>query len=165
MVYYTVVINTNLENNLQHIRPYLGILLVGSMALGFGLMVTSATKQLSQALEPSVLTGGGTLTLESSGTLQYGDTVSYKVVMDNPENVAAHIYISTVCFQGERMVFQKSVMQGVNLRLSDQMERDYEWNGKDASCIATLLYRIIGRDFHQVVLVDSEYFDVVEQKS
>ncbi|KKS36772.1 MAG: hypothetical protein UU98_C0021G0009 [Parcubacteria group bacterium GW2011_GWD2_42_14] len=135
------------------------------MALGFGLMVSSAAKQLSQALEPSIPTGGGTLTLESSGTVQYGDTVSYKAVMDNPEKIAANIYISTVCFQGETMVFQKSVTQGVTVHLYDQMERDYEWNGKDASCIATLLYRTVGRDFHQVVLVDSEYFDVVAQKS
>ena len=161
MVYCKIVIDTNIENNFRHIRPYLGILLVGSMALGFGFIVTSAAKQLAQAIEPVASDIEGALTLVSSGTVRYGDTVSYKAAVNNLTKGTSNIYITTVCFQGETMVFQKSVTQGISVRLYDQMVSEYEWNGEDASCTAALLYRTSASDIHQVILVDSVSFDVL----
>ena len=152
------MIDTSIENNIRTIRPYLGILLVGSMALGLGLMITNAANQLTHAIEPSVSESEGVLTLSSSGAVNYGDTVSYNV--SKSAKGTLNVYITTVCFQGATMVFQKSTPQGASVRLSNQSDSEHDWNGKAASCTALLMYRTERADTFDTFLIDSESFDV-----
>ena len=75
----------------------------------------------------------------------------------------SNTYITTVCFQGERMVYQRSAQQGVPFYLYDQMGSSLDWNGEDASCSATLMYREVGFDSVDVYIVDSVSFDVISR--
>lgn len=153
------VIDANLENNLRNVKPYLGILLVGSIALVFGFMIMNAARQLTHAIEPGTSASEGILTRSSAGAVYYGDTVSYAVSKSAKGN--PNVYITTVCFQGTTMVFQKSTSRGTSVRLHDESDDENYWNGKQASCSAVLLYRTESAGAYNTLLIDSESFDVL----
>lgn len=156
------MLDTSLENNLRNIKPYLGILLVGSMALWFGLLINNAVKELTQNIYTTVPEGvEGTLTLSGSGKVYYGDTISFKSNVSGLSLQSSNTYITTVCFQGETMVFQKSVQQGVEVHLYDQIDGEFDWDGKNASCSATLMYRTVLPETINIYVVDSESFEVL----
>ena len=69
-----------------------------------------------------------------------------------------------MCFQGETIVFQKSVQQGVEVHLYDQIDGGFDWDGKNASCSATLMYRTVLPETIDIYVVDSESFDVLVRK-
>lgn len=154
------MIDTDFRNNIRHVRPHLGILLIGCVALGFAFVIRNAMSDLSQTLTIATAPEGieGVLSLASRNNLRYSDSVTYKsnVSGDVPNN--ANVYITTVCFQGETMVFQKSMQQGDSLYLQDESLSGFRWNGEDASCSATLMYRTDESD--TVYVVDSITFEV-----
>ncbi len=160
------MIDTDLKRNIQHIRPFLGVLLIGAIALGFGLMINNAAKQLTQSIHSDVPSGvEGSLALKNKGKLYYGDTISYKSSVSGVYFGDVNTYITTVCFQGDEMVFQKSVLQGVSVHLYDQIGSSLDWDGKNASCSATLMYREVGKDDKvDVYIVDSMSFDVLAKQ-
>jgi hypothetical protein len=159
------MIDTDFARNIQHIRPYLGVLLVASVALGFALMINNAAKQLTQNIYTEVPKGiEGSLSIKNHGTLHYGDTVSYKSKMSGVSVETGNTYITTVCFQGDNMVFQRSVQQGVPIHLYDQIIEGLDWDGGAASCSATLMYRTISGGSINVYVVDSISFDVLARE-
>ena len=44
------MIDTDVQRNFAHIRPYLGVMLVGSVALMFGLLMYNAMGELTQTI-------------------------------------------------------------------------------------------------------------------
>lgn len=157
-----IMIDTSLANNIRYVRPYLGILLIGSMALGFGLMINNAAQQLTQTIHTTVPVGvEGGLAISKSGKIYYGDTISYVSSVSGLSLNPSNTYITTVCFQGDVMVFQKSAQQGVSVHLYDQTGGGFDWDGKNASCSATLMYRTVGSESIDIFVVDSISFDVL----
>ncbi len=155
------MIDTDFARNIQHIRPYLGVLLVGAIALGLGLMINSAAKQLTQSIHTDVPAGiEGKLSLKTRGDLYYGDVISYKSRISGISLDQSNTYVTTVCFQKDRMVYQKSAQQGVSVYLNDQLGPEFEWDGLSASCSATLMYRVAKPDAVNVYIVDSLSFEV-----
>jgi hypothetical protein len=155
------LIDTDIKNNISHIRPYLGILLIGSIALGFTLLVHRATTQLTQTIHTTTPEGvSGKLSLQKRGTIVYGDTIDYKSSVIGGYSHPVNTYVTTVCFQGDEMVFQRSAQQGVPIHLYDQIGGGLEWDGGTASCSATLMYREVNSDTVDVYVVDGVSFDV-----
>lgn len=165
MQYYETIVSnfieTDLRSNIEHIRPYLGILLVGSIALGLGFIIHNATSQLVQNIYATAPTGvEGKLSLNNRGDVWYGDTISYKSSVFGAHLDVSNTYITTVCFQGVSMVFERSVLQGVPVYLYDQMKDSLSWDGKEATCSATLMYRKVNQNSVDVYVVASLSFDV-----
>ncbi len=163
--YSVFMIDTDVARNIQHIKPYLGVMLVASVALGFAIMINNATKQLTQSIYTDVPKGiEGKLSVKTYGILHYGDTVSYKSRISGISLEKANAYITTVCFQGDRMVFQRSAQQGVSIHLYDQIVEGLDWDGGDASCSATLMYRTVAGGAINVYVVDSISFEVLARE-
>ncbi len=156
------MIDTDFSRNIQHIRPFLGFLLVGAIALGFGMMINSAAKQLTQSIHTDVPSGvEGSLSLKNKGKLYYGDIVSYESNVSGVYFGDVNTYITTVCFQGDEMVFQKSVLQGVKVYLHNHAGSGLDWDEKEASCSATLMYREVSKNNKvDIYIIDSTSFDV-----
>jgi hypothetical protein len=154
------MIDTDFRNNVRHVRPHLGMLLIGCIALGFALLIRNAMSDLSQTITVVEAPDGieGVLRLSSRNDLRYSDLVSYKSNISGDLPLGANVYITTVCFQGETLVFQKSMQQGDSLYLQDESLSGFRWDGEDASCSATLMYRTDESD--RVYVVDSMTFEV-----
>lgn len=162
------MIDTSFLNNVRSVRPFLGLLLVGSVAFGFAFMIYKAVAELSASLYtvmPSDLEATkNVLHLTTKGDVQYGDTVSYTSTLPNKREKSSNQYINTVCFQGETMVFEKSTEKSTAVYLYDEALSDVEWNGKDAICSATLLERVSVAETTLVHLIDSVSFVVKARK-
>jgi hypothetical protein len=78
----------------------------------------------------------GNLVLDQE-TLAYGDTASFTVTTaDVPKQ--AEVYVTVVCKQADRVVYQSSVEPFV---LVDQPGQGLEWDGAAASGVARLTAR------------------------
>ncbi len=153
-------IDTSLKNNIAHIRPFLGVLLVGSVALGVMFMLLNATKQLTQTVYSAPPEGvRGTLTHRRS-VIRYADTITYDAFVTGVKGGEKRAYITTVCFQGDVMVFQKSSSLNTPVYLYDQTGDSPQWNGQSALCNATLMYRGADASAREVYLLDSINFEV-----
>jgi hypothetical protein len=161
------LIDTDIKNNVGHIRPYLGIALIGSIALGLGLIIYNATADLAQALQTNTdMPDSNTehvLSIETKGAIQYGDSIAYKSSFEEAVGDGASAFITTVCFQDDEMVYQVSAEEDASVYLYDQREGRLEWDGKNASCTATLMYRTVSSDTVHVSLIDSLTFEVEER--
>jgi hypothetical protein len=161
MLYYKDMIDTDFGNNIRHISPHLGILLIGCIALGFVFLIRNAMSNLSETLTTTTTTPEGiegVLSLASRNNPRYSDSVTYKSNVSGKLPSNANVYITTVCFQGEDMVFQKSIQQKGSLYLQDESLSGFRWDGEDASCSATLMYRTEESDI--VYVVDSITYEV-----
>ena len=163
MLYYVkTVIDTDLKRNVAHVRPYLGVLLIGSVALMFGLLIYNAAKELTKTVHTDVTEGmSGEITIATRGDIRYGDTIDFKSSTSGVYSSKSNTYVTVVCFQGETMVYQRSAQQGVQFYLYDPIGSSLDWDGEDASCSATLMYRKVGYNSIDVYVVDSVSFDVV----
>jgi hypothetical protein len=162
------LLDTDFKNNVGHIRPYLGIILIGSVALCFGLIIYNATTKLAKAVQPSTSKHSeaeGNLALQTKGTVQYGDTVTYtSSFIGAPLGLSTtNTYITTVCFQDDVMVYQISAGQRESVYLYDQNEGRLEWDGKKATCTATLMYREVTPKTILVSVLNSISFEIEER--
>ena len=158
------MIDTSFERNVAHVRPYLGVALIAVFAIYLFMKIFNATSELTQVVHTNAPEGvDGSLQLISRGKVVYGDTIEFKSSASGIGSSYSNTYITTVCFQGETMVYQKSAQQGVSFYLYDQMGGSLEWNGEDASCSATLMYREVGYDTVNVYVVDALSFDVISR--
>ncbi len=156
------MIDTSFRNNVRHVRPYLGILLIGSMALAFGLIIKSAMTELSGNLYAATPLSGieGVLELKIKGDIHYGDTISFSSDVTKLSLQNSNIFVTTACFQKTTMVFEKSVPLDGSVHLYDQAVSEYDWDGKRAVCGSTLMYRSIELDDSGLHVVDSVGFEV-----
>jgi hypothetical protein len=92
--------------------------------------------------------------------LQYDGTVAFDTSVDGKISKQARVYVRVLCWQGDDIVFQYSADPDFQFPLIDQAGQGLEWNGEDASCEASLIYRVEkGRSVEMSVL-DTTWFDV-----
>jgi len=156
------IIDTDFKRNVSHVRPYLGVILIASVALMFGVIIYSAMQQFTQTVYSAAPSGTeGALSIRGGvGNIRYGDTVKYNSFITDVGKRDAVSYITTVCFQDDKLVYQRVVPQGVAVELSNQIGGVNEWDGEDASCSATLVYRQMSMNRVDVYVVESVSFDV-----
>ena len=156
-----VMIDTSFERNVAHVRPYLGVALIAVFAIFLFMKIYSATSDLTQVIHTNAPEGvEGSIKLVSRGQVVFGDTIEYRTTASGIYSTKSNTYVTTVCFQGENMVYQMSAQQGVDFYMYDQMGSALEWDGGDASCSATLMYREVTGDTINVYVVDSISFEV-----
>ena len=153
-------IDFSFERNVKRISPFLGVILVSAFALFVFVVLRNAMNDLTHAVRTETPSSvDGTIRLVTPGPYQYGDVVQFRSTIQGAAKNAT-TYITTACFQEERMVYQRSAQQGVSFVLTDQYERDLEWDGTSASCSATLMYRTAEAEKIDMYIVDGVSFVV-----
>jgi hypothetical protein len=154
-------VETNLERNIKRVSPFLGVLLVVAVALMVFMFLRAAMQDLTQAVHTEAPKHiSGTVRLTSPQPLHYGESAEFRSTVHGGASESTS-YITVACFQEDKLVYQRSAQQGVRFYLSDQYERDLEWDGADASCSATLMYRTVGIAQIDVYILDAVSFNVV----
>ncbi len=154
-------VETDWERNLKQVSPFLGVVLVGCVAFLMFLFIYNAVQGLATLAHTAVPSGvSGSIVLTSRQPLTYGSSAHFSSTVDGMAPDATS-YIATVCFQGDKLVYQRSAQQGVEFPLLDQYQRDLAWDGKTASCTATLMYRAVNGARANVYMLGSTNFVVV----
>jgi hypothetical protein len=154
-------IDTSFENNVRRVSPFLGTLLV--ILFGFMMMrvVYSGVNNLVADLNPGdAVNVFGTITLKSPENPKYGNLVQFTTTATGDMAKDAHTYIVTACFQDDRLVYQLAAKPGVKFHLSDMLEPNYDWDGGEAECNASLIYRVPKADKADLYMLDSISFVV-----
>jgi hypothetical protein len=154
-------VETDWERNIRRVSPFLGVLLVASFALFMFMMLHGALSDLTTSIAAgtdTTLGAAGTLRLASSQPVRYGATVQLQASVTGARSGAA-TYITVVCFQGDKLVYQRSAPQGTSFLIAAQYDRDITWDGGPASCSAALMYRTGGSSI-DVHVLDAVSFDV-----
>lgn len=154
------LVDTDFTNNVQRIRPFLGVALVACFTLAMFVIMKNALDDITQVVHTEApMDVHGTLKLTTRSPIEYKSSVAFRATVSGagPETSS---YISTVCFQEETLVYQRSAQPGVDFYLTDQYERDLEWDGGFASCSATLMYRVPSGAVVNLYILDSVSFDV-----
>ena len=117
---------------------------------------------------PATARGGssvtGTIALSSTSRLaagaepRYGDNVRFDTTVNGRLASNSRVYVTVVCSQDGRVVYQWSADPGFTFPLQDQA--GLEWNGGAASCSATLIYRISKSREDVITWLDQTTFDV-----
>jgi|GEM_PF-6202443 len=158
------MINTDWERNIKHIRPFLGVMLVFSVALLVYLAVHRSTSNLVDALQQQPATGlgvEGTISMRSNGAAPfYGSLITFDGRAVGSTHASAQTYVTVVCFQGSELVYQFNAKPGVKFLLTDPLEPGFNWDGGPASCNASLIYRVPGETQAELYMLDSMSFDV-----
>jgi hypothetical protein len=92
---------------------------------------------------------------------QYGGDVAFSAVVAGRMESKAYTYITTVCQQDGRVVYQWS-SRDLNFAfpLTDQNGQGLEWSGGAATCEAALVYRVDRKNGATIQTLDSVAFDV-----
>ena len=72
----------------------------------------------------------------------YGGEVSFEISVDGKLSSQSRVYVAVVCEQKDRIVYQWSADPDFDFPLVDQAGQGLEWDGGDAACTATLIYRV-----------------------
>ncbi len=154
-------VETDWERNIKRVSPFLGVLLIGAFTYFMYTVLSDAMRDITQSVHTETpLDVNGTIRLVEKVPVSYGTSINFRSTVDGAANKAM-TYITTTCFQGDRLVYQRSGQQGVSFYLSDQYERDLEWDGASASCSATLMYRTVGDSKIDVFILDALSFEVI----
>jgi hypothetical protein len=120
------------------------------------LLVTAGIVGVVAVIAGPAIAGGrgggvtGTIELSSPDRLagdgwpRYGDAVGFATTVQGRLASNSRVYVTVVCLQDGRAVYQSSADPGSTFTLQDQP--GLEWNGGPASCSATLIYRIDRRE-------------------
>ncbi len=159
------MIDTSLARNVKHIQPVLGVLLVISVGIFVLHIVRSSMEDLATSLTAAQSTEGrppvtGTLLLDFKQPVGYGDLVAYRTTVMGHAPGNGHAYITTTCFQDEKLVYQLSGEERARFLLVDLREPQYYWNGGPAFCHGSLMYRSFSGAGATVHLLDSKSFAV-----
>ncbi len=111
----------------------------------------------------------GSITLQSAARLaagtsgpSYGDTISFDTNVDGKLSPKATVYITVVCTQGDTVVYQYSGAPNSAFPLADQAGQGLEWDGGEADCSATLIYRVPKGKSYDITWLDVERFHAYE---
>ena len=93
-------IDTDFRNNVAHIRPYLGVLLIASIALMFGMLIYNALMQFTHSVSATTISSNveGELALPAYKKVLYGDTIEYVSSVSGVSSMDHVVYFATVCF-------------------------------------------------------------------
>lgn len=72
----------------------------------------------------------------------YGDYAQFDVTVGGDTARKSRVYVTVVCFQGPTVVFQYSGSPDFEFPLHDQLGQGLDWDGGDAICQASLMYRV-----------------------
>jgi hypothetical protein len=108
-------------------------------------LITLASVALSAA---PALAGGSTVTgtidvaPSIASQLRYGDTVYFSTTVTGRLASKSKVYVTVVCTQDGRLVYQWSAARDLGFPLVDQAGAGLDWRGGAASCEATLVYKV-----------------------
>lgn len=154
-------VDTDFANNVRRVRPFLGILLVGAVGLYFAHVLYKSVSDLTVVLEPTDALGvTGTLVLTSPADPTYGNLLTFSLSLDDASSDTAQSYITVMCFQDKKLVYQVSAQPGVKFLLTDPVDPRLEWDGGAASCNASLIYRVPSGTRAELYMLDSISFEV-----
>jgi hypothetical protein len=77
----------------------------------------------------------------SEESRSYGDSAHFLTTVEGKMGAKAYVYVTVVCLQGKTVVYQWSADPGFTFPLVDQDGQGLEWDGGDADCTGTLVYR------------------------
>jgi hypothetical protein len=103
------------------------------------------------------LASGSRVASDGSTSPRYGQSVAFATTVEGRLASKSKVYVTVVCVQDGRVVYQWSADPGFTFPLQDQA--GLEWNGGGASCSATLIYRIDRRE-DIITWLDQTSFDV-----
>jgi hypothetical protein len=159
------MIETGFARNVKHIQPVIGLMLVVSIGIFVLHIVRSSMEDLATSFQASHLdetrsSVTGTLLLDFKQPVGYGDLVAYRTTLVGHTPGEGHAYVTTTCFQDEKLVYQLSGEQKTRFLLVDLREPQYYWNGGPAFCHGSLMYRAFGGASAGIHLLDSKSFAV-----
>lgn len=155
------VVETDFETNIRRVRPFLGILLVASFGLYVAHIIYQSVTELTSAFQPGESIGvTGTLALATPTEPAYGSLLTFSSSVLGETTDKAQAYITAMCFQGDKLVYQFSGKPNVKFLLTDPLEPGLDWNGGPALCNASLIYRVPGDKRAELYMLDSISFPV-----
>ena len=155
------VIETDFETNVRRVRPFLGILLVAVFGFYVVHIIYQSLTELSTTLQPGDSIGvTGTLSLSTPTEPQYGNLLTFSSSVSGETTDKAQAYITAMCFQGDKVVYQFSGKPNVKFLLTDPLEPGLDWDGGPALCNASLIYRVPGEKRAELYMLDSISFPV-----
>ena len=90
----------------------------------------------------------------------YGEPISFGHRLTGKISKQARIYVSVVCTQDDQVVYQWSANPDFDFPLVDQAGQGLEWDGGDADCTASLVYRVKKGKNVEITYLDTEAFHV-----
>jgi hypothetical protein len=155
-------VNLNLADNINRIRPLLGIGLVLSVALFAGYTVFSRMDDLASDLNSALPKGvEGSIVLQSATPVTRTQPIHFTSDVFGDTPATARTYITMTCFQGERLVFGQVAKQGASFHINDPQQTS-AWSDGSAVCSAALMYQVMQGSVDAVFMVDSVSFEVAE---
>jgi len=159
------MIDTNFHTNIRRASPFLGTILVVSVVFGFMYMIYVALRDFTNSLQTTITNNNadlieGSVELDLSGDVYYGDTIAYKTRMFNEVSKDLRVYITTTCFQDNRMVFEKNSSIEEKVYLYDGPLSGYVWDGHEALCTAVLMCRTESSNSATIQMLGYTYFTV-----
>jgi hypothetical protein len=85
--------------------------------------------------------GAGLASTASTTSVKYGDTAHFKTSVQGRLATNSMLYVTVVCVQGSTVVYQASADPSAGFTLQDQPGQGLDWNGQQASCSGSLVYR------------------------
>lgn len=96
----------------------------------------------------STVTGTIEVAPSIASQMRYGDTVSFITTVEGRLASKSKVYVTVVCEQDGRLVYQWSAPRDFGFPLVDQEGAGLEWPRGAASCEATLVYKVpTGRSY------------------
>lgn len=150
---------TDWATNVRRVSPFLGVLLVMVFGFYMAYMLYGKLNDFALELQPQdAVAVKGNLTLANGVAPTYGNYVSYVASISGDTVNTAHSYISTTCFQGEKLVFQAISKPSAKVFLTNPVDPSLTWDGNQALCTASLFYLIPQGSQANLYMLDSTSF-------
>ena len=130
------------------------------------LMVTVALPAL--AAKPAAVTGDielmpaaqARVAADGAAGPTYGGYAEFVTDVNGKMASNSTLYVTVVCRQGSEVVYQWSAAPNFAFPLHDQPGQGLEWNGGDADCSASLIYKIEKGRKYTLTTLDTALFTV-----
>ena len=104
------------------------------------------------------LMSSGGLALTATSGPSYGQGVAFATTVEGKPAAKSSVYITVVCKQGTTVVYQASGSRDQTFVLADQAGQGLEWDGSDADCSATLIYKVKRGKSYDISWLDVDFF-------
>lgn len=145
------------------LRPPIAIAIALALSLFFTSAASAGPKRdtgLSGTIELATDSGSSesTAAASDSGTMSYGQTARFSTTVNGSTHSNSDLYVSVVCAQDGSVVYKSSAAPEFGFPLVDQA--GLEWDGADADCAASLVYRVQKGKKVTINVLDRTYFAV-----
>lgn len=100
---------------------------------------------------------GATLAANNDG-VTYGESITFDTTVGGKMAPKSTVYITVVCLQGDAVVYQYSANLDAAFPLADQPGQGLDWDGGDADCSATLIYKVRKGKSYDLTWLDTTDF-------